>query len=135
MAFSITQYFNLLTGFAIRGGNPRFTLGGEVNLANVQINANYTLDLTNQIANFNKISVSVKLQLGDRGRGERADKIKKRYFEGLKEFKDKNYQKAITIWTEVLKEDPTFDPAKEGIKIAENQQKMQEDLRRILLLE
>ena len=135
MAFSITQYFNLLTGVAIRGGNPRFTLGGEVNLANMQINANYTLDLTNQIANFNKISVSVKLQLGDRGRGERADKIKKRYFEGLKEFKDKNYQKAITIWTEVLKEDPTFDPAKEGIKIAENQQKMQEDLRRILLLE
>ena len=135
MAFSITQYFNLLTGLAIRGGNPRFTLGGEVNLDNVQISANYTLDLTNQIANFNRISVGVKVLLGDSGRGERAANIKKLYFEGLKEYKDKKYQEAINIWNEVLKQDPTFDPAKEGIKIAKRQQKMQKDLRKILLLE
>ena len=73
---AITQYFNLLTGFGIKGGNPRFNLGGEINLSNVQISANYTLDLSSQVTNISRISVGVKLLLGQDKRDEQQDAIK-----------------------------------------------------------
>ncbi|WP_029409932.1 UPF0164 family protein [Treponema pedis] len=135
MMFSITKYFNLLTGFGIRGGNPRFSLGGEVNLSNITINANYTLDLASQTTNLNRISVGVKILLGDGGREKRRNKVENLYMQGLNEYRKKNYEAAITIWKDVLTMDKTFDPAIEGIEVAEKQKKLQEELNKILLLE
>lgn len=135
LLFSITKYFNLLTGFGIYGGNPRFSLGGEVNLANIRINANYILDLASQTTNLNRISAGVKILLGDDGRGTQRTEIEKLYMRGLNEYRKKNYAEAISIWEEILKTDKHFNPAVEGIKIAEKQKKLQEDLNKILLLE
>lgn len=132
---SITKYFNFLSGFAIKSGNPRITFGGEVNLPNIQICANYTLDLASQITNINRISIGAKFLLGDRGRAEKAQNIKKLYFEGLKEFNAGKYREAVNIWNDLLKEDKTFIPAKEAIKIAEKQEQMRTELRKMLLLE
>lgn len=135
MMFSITKYFNLLTGFGIRGGNPHISLGGEVNLENIRINANYTLDMASQTVNLNRISLGVKILLGDDGRKQQKNKLEQLYLQGLKEYKNKNYSEAISIWEEILKTDKRFDPAKEGIEIAEQQKKLQESLNKILLLE
>ncbi|MGP1520045.1 MAG: UPF0164 family protein [Treponema sp.] len=126
--FNITKYFNLLSGFGVRGGNPRFTLGGEVNLSNVQINANYTLDLTSQTTALNHIVVGIKLFLGDRGRGEKNDRLEAMYIEGLHLYKEKKYKEAISVWEEVLRLNPYFEPAKTGIKSAKNMQTLQTEL-------
>ncbi|MGP1414510.1 MAG: UPF0164 family protein [Treponema sp.] len=126
--FNITKYFNLLSGFGVRGGNPRFTLGGEVNLSNVQINANYTLDLTSQTTALNHIVVGIKLFLGDRGRGEKNDRLEAMYIEGLHLYKEKKYKEAISVWEEILRLNPYFEPAKTGIKSAKNMQTLQTEL-------
>lgn len=126
--FNITKYFNLLSGFSIRGGNPRFTLGGEVNFSNVQINANYTLDLTSQTTALNHIILGFKIFLGDRGRGKIEDKLETMYIEGLRLYKEKKYKEAIRIWEEVLRINRYFEPAKSGIKSAKNMQTLQTEL-------
>ena len=132
---AITQYFNLLTGFGIKGGNPRFNLGGEINLSNVQISANYTLDLSSQVTNISRISVGVKLLLGQDKRDEQQDAIKKLYIQGLKAYNDKSYEKAIEIWKEILAIDKRYDPAIEGIARAEQQLKLLEEIKQNLLLD
>ena len=128
LMFNITKYFNLLSGFGIRGGNPRFTLGGEGNFSNVQITANYTLDLTSQTTALNHVIVGIKLFLGDRGRGAKNDKIEAMYIEGLRLYKEKKYQQAIDIWEEILTINPYFEPAKTSIKSAKNMQTLQKEL-------
>ena len=128
LMFNITKYFNLLSGFGIRGGNPRFTFGGEVNFSNIQISANYTLDLTSQTTALNHGVVGIKILLGDRGRGEIEDKLESMYIEGLHLYKDKKYKEAITIWEEILKINRYFEPAKSGIKSAKNMQLLQTEL-------
>ena len=128
LMFNITKYFNLLSGFGVKGGNPRLTLGGEVNVSNIQISANYTLDLTSQTTALNHIIVGIKVFLGDRGRGIIEDKIEKMYIEGLHLYKDKKYKEAITVWEEILKINKYFEPAKTGIKSAKNMQTLQTEL-------
>lgn len=128
MMFGITQYFNLLTGFGIRGGNPRFTIGGEVNLSSVSINANYTLDLTTQTTALNHIVIGLKIILGDRGRGAIEDKIEAMYIEGLALYQEKKYVEAIKVWEEILKINKYFEPAKVGIRSAKNFALLQEEL-------
>ncbi|MGI5064842.1 UPF0164 family protein [Treponema putidum] len=133
--FSITKYFNLLTGFGINGGNPRFNLGGEVNFSNVQISANYALDLASQVTNISRISVGVKFLLGQDKRDEKLNTVKKLYIQGLKEYNNKNYEKAIEVWKEILAIDKRYDPAIEGIIRAEQQLQLLEEIKKILLLD
>ncbi len=128
LMFNITKYFNLLTGFGIRGGNPRFTLGGEVNLSNMQISANYTLDLTSQTTALNHVIVGIKIYFGDMGRGAVEDRLEAMYTEGLHLYNEKKYQQAINVWEEILKINRYFEPAKIGIKSAKNMQRLQTEL-------
>lgn len=128
LIFNITKYFSLLSGFGIRGGNPRFTLGGEVNISNIQINANYTLDLTSQTTALNHIIVGIKIFLGDNGRGEKDDRLEAMYIEGLHLYQEKKYKEAIKVWEEVLSLNRYFEPARVGIKSAKNMQTLQTEL-------
>lgn len=135
MMFKITKYFNLLTGLGIKGGNPRLSLGGEVNLANIQISANYLLDFTSQTTAFNHISLGAKISLGDRGREKEAQNLEKLYFEGLKLYQEKKYKEAIEIWRSILEKNRNFEPARYAIRTAERQQKLQTEIRKIQDLE
>jgi len=128
MMFSIGKHFNLLSGLAIKGGNPSFTFGGELNFSKVQINANYTLDLSTQSTALNHIILGMKIVLGDRGRGAREDEIERMYIEGLKLYEQKKYEEAIKVWEEVLKLNSYFEPAKIGIKNAKNMHLLQMEL-------
>ena len=69
---------------------------------------------------MNRFSISAGLLLGDKGRGEKREKVRKLYNEGIYFFAKKDYEKAIEIWRDVLKIDRNFDPAKSGIKTAES---------------
>lgn len=118
VTMDITSFFSILTGFQIKGANPRFSLGGEFEYNKFRINANYTLDLTSSLHPINRISVSAKIRLGDKGRQIKEDKVYQLYNEGIYYFAEKDYNKAIEKWKEVLALDRYFDPAKTGIKIA-----------------
>jgi len=131
LIFDISKYFNILSGFGVKGGNPSFTLGGEVNFSNVQLSANYTLDLTTQTTALNHIVLGIKVIFGDRGRGAVEAKIERMYVKALHLYQSKKYEEAIKLWEEVLKLNKYFEPAKIGIKSAKNMQRLQEEINKL----
>ena len=131
LIFDISQHFNILTGFGVKGGNPSFTLGGEVSFSNVQLSATYALDLTTQTTALNHIAVGIKVILGDRGRGALEEKVERMYVEALHLYQNKNYEDAIKIWEELLKLNKYFEPAKVGIRSAKNMQLLQEEIKKL----
>lgn len=118
VSVEFAKFFTFLGGFQIKGGNPRVSIGGELNVNDIQFNINYTLDMTTQAALFNRISLAAKLNLGDRGRFERQRKIENLYIDGLKLYAAGQLSEAIAIWSDVLEIDKRFDPAIEGIQTA-----------------
>ena len=110
-------------------------MGGEVNISDVQISANYTLDLSSQVTNISRISVGVKFLLGQDKRDEKLSTVKKLYVQALKEYNNKNYEKAIELWKEILTIDKRYDPAIEGIARAEQQLQLLEEIKKILFLD
>lgn len=120
----ITNFFSALAGFKLKGGNPRFSIGGEFDLFNLRVNANYTLDLSSSLNPANHFSLSAKLKLGDNGRAKKRAEVDRLYFMGVEEYAKRNYDKAILHWQQTLKLDKFFDPAKQGIKNARKYQAM-----------
>jgi len=122
VSVSITSFFDVLGGFLIKGGNPRISLGSEfVLMEKIQMNVNYTLDLTSSLNPVNHISLSAKIKLGDNGRAEKQKLIDRYYSDGLASFAKGDFPAAIQSWQQVLKLDKLYDPAKDGIKSAQNQ--------------
>ena len=54
-----TDFFAMQTGFLLRGGNPRFSMGAEFLANKVLLNINYTFDLTSSINPINRDRKSV----------------------------------------------------------------------------
>ena len=123
----ITDFFSVLTGFQLKGGNPRISLGSEFEFFKMRMNVNYTLDLTSSLNPVNHISLSAKLLLGDRGREEKQRQVDRLYNEGVACFAKRDFEKAIEYWEEALKIDRHFDPAKTGIKNARQYAQMLEE--------
>ena len=118
---AFTKQFNLLVGGELKGGNPRFSVGAELQLTNARLNFNYTLDLTSSFNPVNRISLSAKILLGDRGRAERQLIIDQLYLEGLEYYANSEWEKAIEKWEEVLLINKRYDPAILGIESAKSQ--------------
>lgn len=114
----ITSYFSILCGFQLKGANPRFSLGSEFEIFKMRFNLNYSLDLTSSLNPINRISVSAKIKLGDKGRKEIRLKVDELYSYGLSLYAERKYDEAIIAWQEALKLDKYFDPAREAIEIA-----------------
>ena len=77
------------------------------------------MDLTSSFNPLNKVSISAKLLLGDRGRAQIDALVDKYYQEGLTLFTNREYEEAIKIWQEALKLNKRFDPAILGIETAQ----------------
>lgn len=118
MAATFTNFFSLLGGFQIKGANPRITFGAEFIIKRATFNINYTLDLTSSLSPVNRFTVAAKINLGDRGRGDKQCTIDELYSEGLEYYSNGQLEEAIKVWSDILKLDPFFDPAKDGIKNA-----------------
>lgn len=129
------SFFKLLGGIQIKGANPRISLGGEMNVNDIQFNVNYTLDMTTQAAVFNRISLAAKLNLGDGGRAERQKRIEKLYIEGLKLYALGELAEAVEVWESALDLDKRFDPAIEGVRTALYTMKIQQSIKSLQTLE
>jgi len=117
-SFAFTEDFTFQSGFFLKGGNPRISMGAEFPVNLMLLNINYTFDLTSSISPINRVSLSAKLNLGDRKRAEIQEKIDTLYVKGLQLYAEGYYEEAISLWEEILFYDRGFDPAIFAIKTA-----------------
>ncbi|MCQ2583576.1 MAG: UPF0164 family protein [Treponema sp.] len=134
-SFEFTDYFTLLAGLELRGGNPRLSAGGEFEIRTTRINFNYSLDLTTSVSPINRISVSAKIMLGDKGRAEIQKEIDVLYNEGLVYYYSSEWEKAIEVWNKILLIDKRYDPAILGIESAKSQIEMFQKVRDSMFFE
>ena len=124
VSIQFTSFASLLAGFSLKGANPRISTGLEFEVAKIRLNMNYTLDLTSSLAPLNRISLSAKILLGDKGRSITDAQVDDYYKLGLKYYADAKWEDAILVWQEALKLNKRFDPAIQGIQSARYQIEM-----------
>jgi hypothetical protein len=133
-AVNITSFLSMRTGLLFKSGNVRVALGSAVNLNKISLDVNYTLDLLTQMQPLNRVSVGIRFDLGDQGRKQTADHVDELYLAGLDAYARRNYTEAQYYFEEVLKLDPKFDPAREGLRIIQQAISVQQridDLQRL----
>ena len=122
--WTVTSYLEFMAGFRLKGGNPRFSLGSEFKIKKFIFDVNYTFDLTSSLNPVNHFSLSARVALGDRGRKIKQENCDKYYTMGLDEYAKGNYDEAVKWWTEALKEDKSFTPAKKWIETVRGSQRL-----------
>lgn len=131
MNLNLTDFYSLHSGFSYRGSNPRFTIGAQLILDKITFNTNYTLDMTTQLTSPDRFTIQMKLNLGDRGRFSQASKVDSYYLAGLEEYAKGNLNKAISYWNAALNIDPTFQPARETLLVAQKALNLQKEMEAI----
>ena len=117
---AVAEFLSLQGGVHLKPGNPRMSVGADVDLGTLSVNANYNLDMSAVARNpADKFSVQARLDLGDRGRGTLRSRADELYTEGLREFSVGNYQQAVDLWRQVLAIDETYTPARQYLAIAQ----------------
>jgi Uncharacterised protein family (UPF0164) len=114
----LTSFLSIQSGFQIKTGLPRFSVGSSLDLEKFSVTANYTLDLTTQVTSLDRFSLALKLNLGDFGRMTRVERSQLLYLQGLEEYANGDISKAIVYWQESLEVRPDFTPAKQMIETA-----------------
>ena len=135
ISFQFTDFLAVLGGFSLKGGNPRFSAGFEFEVQKIRFNFNYSLDFTTSFSPLNRISLSAKVMLGDKGRSIIDKQVDDYYQRGLIYYAEANWQAAIDVWNEALKLNKRFDPAKLGIQSAQYQIDMFQKIRDSLQLD
>jgi len=116
----VTEFLAMRAGFLGRYGGYRVTLGSSLDLGLITLDLNYSLDLLTQFTPLNRISLGARINLGDKGRKERSDKVDALYLSGLEAYNAGNIEKARSDWEEAIQINPRFDPAKEGLSLIKN---------------
>jgi tetratricopeptide (TPR) repeat protein len=133
-AVNISSFLSMRTGLLFKAGNVRLAVGSAVNLEKISLDVNYTLDLLTQMQPMNRVSVGIRFDLGDQGRKQAADRADELYLSGLNAYARGNYAEAQYYFEEALKLNPRFDPAKEGLRIIQQVQAVEQridDLQRL----
>ncbi len=117
---AVAEFLSLQAGMHLEPGNPRISVGADVDLGTVSLNVNYNLDMSAIARNpADKFSVQARIDLGDDGRSLRRAKADELYTEGLREFSLGRLEKAIELWNQVLEIDEDYTPASQYRAIAE----------------
>jgi len=125
----VAEFVSAHTGFLIKTGKPRFTLGADVRLKNMTLATNYTLDLATRLEMFDRMSVSVKVDLDTVRQLIVRDKVQELYLQGLDAYARGELDEAIRLWNECLSEDGTFTPAREMLETAKEALEYKQELR------
>ncbi len=128
VSLSFTPFFDVHSGFLLRGGNPRFTLGGSVDLDPFTLTSNYTLDMTTQFSRIDRLSMEAKLNLGDGGRAETVRQVDGFYLQSLEAYAAGRLEEAASFARLALALDPTFTPALETARLAERTLELQDQM-------
>jgi hypothetical protein len=116
----VAEFLSLQAGVHLMPGNPRMSVGADIDLGTVSVTANYNLDMSALARNpADKFSVQARLDLGDNGRTDLRRRADELYTEGLQKFSEGKLEQAIELWREVLAIDATYTPARQYLAIAE----------------
>ncbi len=116
---NITDFFSIQAGFLLKGGNPKISLGSQLEWKKMTFSLAYSLDFTSSLNPINKLSLSAKINFGDGGRAELQRQVDELYICGLDEYVNGNFADAIETWNEALLLYPLFNPALDGIHAAQ----------------
>jgi hypothetical protein len=119
LAVGVTSFLSMRGGLMAKSGNVRLTVGSAIHLKKISLDVNYTMDLLTQIQPLNRVSLGVRLDLGDQGRAHLAAEVDRLYLEGLDAYAQNDYSLAHRNWTEALRLNPQFVPARESLTILE----------------
>ena len=122
MSVDVTNFLSMRTGFLVKPGNGRFTIGSAINMDNIAVDVNYTLDFLTQMQPLNRISLAVRFDLGDRGRQIAANRVDEFYVLGMEAYSRGNIDDARVCWQEALRLDPRYDPAKDALQMLEERE-------------
>ena len=117
------------TGLMGKAGNVRITLGSAIELEKISLDINYTLDLMTQLQPLNRVSLGARFNLGDQGRKDAANRLDELYLLGLDSYSISDFENAKNYWEEVLRLEPRFEPAQEGLAIIEKTMAVQQRIR------
>ena len=129
-----TDFFSAQCGFRYRGSNPRISVGSKLNLDNITLNFNYTLDLTTQ-AGLDRFSIASSLNLGDKGRRAIALRVDEYYIAGLLAYADGNLEEAAANWERALELDPGFSPALSNLAVVKKTLQMLDEMQTIQIVD
>jgi hypothetical protein len=126
---AVADFLSIQGGVLVSPSRPRVSLGAAMDIGTVSITLNYDLDLsgsTNPLGS--KFSAQAKFNLGDSGRKAQAQQADALYLQGVEEYANGNYARAIELWQEVLKLDPKYTPAADNIRTVRQTLVLQEQL-------
>ena len=132
---NVTGFLSMHGGIMFKAGSSRLTVGSAVNLDKISIDINYTLDLVTQLQPLNRISLGVRLDLGDGGRKQISDRIDELYLLGLESYSRGDFGEARYYWEETLSLNPRFDPAKEGLAFLNRREALEQRITDVQNLE
>lgn len=124
LEFSFTDFFDVEGGILFQDGKTKLSTGTQFSFQKIQMSLSYacTLDSTTQ---EHSVSLAAKINLGDKGRAQNDEQVKKLYAEGIELYakgEKENMLKAIEKWEEAKKLSAStgikFDPAIKAIKTA-----------------
>ncbi len=119
---NFVDFFAIRSGFELRGGNPRISIGANIDLEPVNFFITYILDLGTSFSSFDNFSVGAALNFGDEGRSLITEEVDRLYIDALLAFSERNYQKAIALCRRIVDPqtglDPAFTPAQEMLQTA-----------------
>jgi hypothetical protein len=126
---AVADFLSVQGGVLWKADNPRVSIGAALALGTFDLTLNYNLDLSGQLNPLDKFSVQAKFDLGDSGRAARQSEVEKVYLQGVEEFANGNYEKAIELWQQVLKMDPKYTPAADNIRTVKQTLALQDQMR------
>ena len=133
VAVQVTDFFAAQTGFLLRGGNPRLSLGGSLDLSDLRFQVNYTLDMTTQTDRIDRFSVMASLNLGDRGRADIQRRVEEYYLDSLVTYAAGEFEATVVLAERALELNPRFEPAAETRETALRLLSLQQRLEAIRL--
>jgi len=134
ISVNITNFLSMRGGFMFKAGSSRISIGSAITLNKIAIDVNYTLDLLTQLQPLNRVSLAIRLDLGDRGRKYVSDKVDDLYLLGLEAYSIGNLDDARLCWEEALRLNPRYDPARESLAMLNDREDLTqriEDLYRL----
>lgn len=128
VAVAATEFFSVRSGFLLRNGNPRVAVGASVDLDRITLTANYTLDMTTQIAALDRFSIQAGFSFGDRGRAEREERVRELYLDSLEAFALGDLERTVVLAGQAAELDPSFQPATETLALANRMLLLQQSI-------
>jgi hypothetical protein len=128
---TISRFLSMWGGLRLKAGGTRVAIGSSVALEKIAFDINYTLDLATQIQPLNRVSVGVRLDLGDRGRSRIDRQVDEFYLAGLDSYSQGNDTDAKRLWQEALQLNAHFEPAREGLSAIRAAEELQQRVSRM----